>query len=71
MGIRTAQVKRDIHVNSHRMRRRKRRNVTASRPILSSNSGSFVRNRGGNQPNIESDIRGGGLSPSWYFTFGS
>ena len=71
MGTRIVRVKRDTHVNSQRMRRRKRRKVTASRPILSSNSGSLVWNRGGSQPNMESDIRGGGLLPSWYFTFGS
>ncbi len=71
MGMRTAQVNRETPVNNQRMRRKKRRKVTASRPILSSNSGSFVFIRGGNQPKIESDIRGGGLSPSWYFTLGS
>jgi len=64
MGTRTAHVRTEMPAKSQRMRRRKRRKVTASRPILSSNSGSFVFMRGGNQPNKESDIRGGGLSPT-------
>lgn len=58
-------------VNSQRISRRNRRNATASRPILSRSSGSFVCRRGGSQPHNESDMRGGGLSPSWYLTLGS
>lgn len=64
-------VRRAMPVNNHRMRRRKRRKTTASRPILSRSSGSFVCISGGSHPHRESDIRGGGLSPSWYLTLGS
>jgi len=51
--------------------RRKRRKVTASRPILSTSSGSLVLIKGGIQPKRLSDIRGGCLLPTWYLTLGS
>lgn len=71
MGNRIPHVRRVIPEKSHRSIRPNRRNVTASRPILSTSSGSLVCIKGGNQPNKESDIRGGGLSPTWYLTLGS
>jgi hypothetical protein len=51
--------------------RRKRRKATASRPILSTSSGSLVLIKGGIQPKRLSDIRGGCLLPTWYLTLGS
>ena len=45
--------------------------MAASRPIFSTSTGSLVCTRGDIQPKIESDIRGGCLSPMWYLTFGS
>ena len=51
--------------------RRKRRKAAASRPILSMSSGSFVRMRGGIQPNRPSDMGSGRLvSPEVVFDFG-
>ena len=71
MGMRTAQVRRDMERKSQRIMRRKRRNMAASKPILSMSSGSLVWMRGETQPKIPSEIRGGLLSPTWYLTLGS
>lgn len=64
MGMSTPHVTNAIAEKSLRNMRRNRRNITASRPILSTSSGSLVLISGGNQPNKLSDMRGGPLSPT-------
>ena len=71
IGISAEQAITAIIVKSHRSIRRNRRNATASSPTLSSNSGSLTYSSGGSHPKAESEIFGGGLSPTWYFTLGS